>query len=171
MTRPADTDYAPFYETYVSLVTEADAMPVLERQADELRALAGPIDSSRETFRYAPGKWSIREVIGHLCDAERVFGYRAFCFSRGEAAPLPAFDENSYIEASGYDERALADLVDDFRAARGANLTVLRSLDPGAWERVGTANNNPVSVRALAFIMAGHVRHHFGVLRSRYGVA
>jgi hypothetical protein len=162
--------YAPYYDTYVRLVPETDILPVLEQQALDIQALAAALPPAKETYRYAHGKWSVRELLGHVGDGERVFGFRAFCFSRGDTNPLPSFDENEYIAVSGYDRIPAADLARAFAASRAANLMVLRSLDPEAWERVGTASNNPVSVRALAYIMAGHVRHHLGVLKSRYQV-
>jgi hypothetical protein len=168
--RPAATEYAPFFAGYVSLVPETDVLPVLAAQAEEIRRLAASVPRDRETFRYAPGKWSVRELVGHIGDAERVFGYRAFCISRGDQAALPGFDENDYIDESAYDEQPLADLAGDFAALRASNLAVLGRLDPARWSRVGNANGNAVSVRALAFIMAGHARHHVGVLKTRYGV-
>jgi hypothetical protein len=170
MQRPGPDEYAPFYAGYVSLVPESDALAVLEAQPSELRALAAAQPAARESHRYAPGKWSVREVFGHLTDGERVFGYRAFCISRGDQASLPGFDEQSYIAGSDYDRVPLAELAADFEALRQSNLRVLRRLDPAAWARSGTANGTPVTVRALAFVMAGHVRHHLGVLRDRYGV-
>jgi hypothetical protein len=168
--RPAAEEYAPFFAGYVKLVPEAEILPVLTAQASEIRRLAGAIPADRETFRYGPGKWSVREIFGHIGDGERVFGYRAFCISRGDQAALPGFDENDYIAESAYDEQTVAELADDFAGLRAANLAVLGRLDPARWARVGNANGNPVSVRALAFIMAGHVRHHLGVLKARYGV-
>ena len=170
ISRPADTEYAPFYAGYVSNVAEEDVLPILGDQIAELSRLLERVPAERETYRYAPGKWSIREVIGHLGDAERVFGYRAFCISRGDQTPLPGFDENVYVERSGSDERPLAELVSELASLRESNLALLRRLDADAWTQVGTANGNPVSVRALAYIMAGHLRHHLKILRERYGV-
>jgi hypothetical protein len=168
--RPAADEYAPFYAGYVSLVPEGDPLAVLKAQPGELLRLAGSVSPERERYRYAPGKWSVREVVGHLADAERVFGYRAFCISRGEQAPLPGYDEKAYMVGSGFDERPLSEHVQELALLREANLRVLRRLDAGGWCRRGTANASPVTVRALAFIMAGHVRHHLSVLRERYGV-
>jgi len=168
--KPAPEEYAPFYAGYVSLVPEADVLPVLSAQTSEIRGLAGAVPKDRESFRYAPGKWSIRQVLGHIGDGERVFGYRAFCISRGDQAALPGFDENDYVAESPYDQQTVAELADDFARLRAANLALLGHLDPARWARVGNANGKPVSVRALAFIMAGHVRHHLGVLKTRYGV-
>jgi DinB superfamily len=169
--RPGASEYAPYFSGYVGLVPEADVLTVLEDQLNEVPRLGEQIPADRETFRYAEGKWSIREVFGHLIDAERVFGYRAFCISRGEIAPLPSFDENIYVQQSGYVERPLGDLIREFNFVRSGNLGFLRCLDDQAWGRIGTASNKPISVLALAFIMGGHVRHHFNILRARYDVS
>lgn len=166
--RPSEGEYAPFYAGYLSLVTEDDILPVLRNQPDELRAFAAEVPQDGESFRYRPDKWRIREVFGHLNDAERVFGYRLFCISRGEEKPLPGFDEKAYVASSGYDRQPLKDLVADFTRLRESNVALLESLDDTAWQRSGNANGSPVSVRGLTYIMAGHVRHHLGVLRSRY---
>ena len=167
--RPGMTEFAPFYAGYVSLVPENDIMSVLEEQTAHVRQRAGAFMPAREEFRYADGKWSVRELLGHVTDAERVFGFRAFCFSRGDENPLPGFDEKDYVARSGFDRCSLADLVQEFGQVREANLTVLRRLDDNAWRRMGTASGQPVSVRALAYIMAGHVRHHLHILSTRYG--
>ena len=168
--KPAASEYAPYYERYVSLVSEPDALAALAAQADEVRRLIASVPAPREGFRYEPGKWSIREVLGHLVDAERVFGYRAYCISRGELAALPAFDENAYVAASRYDEIPLAELGRELLAVRETNLVALRRLDADAWVRKGIASGKPVSVRALAFVMVGHVRHHEAILLERYGI-
>jgi hypothetical protein len=169
--RPAGNEYAPFYAGYVALVAESDVLAVLEGQIDEIRRLLLSVPAEKETYRYAEGKWSLRQVLGHLVDAERVFGHRAFCFSRGEQAALPSFDENEYVAAARSDHVPLRDLLDELALVRQANLCVFRRLDDHEWARVGTASGLPVSVRALAFIMAGHPRHHLNVLRERYGVS
>jgi hypothetical protein len=169
--RPEDSEYAPFYAGYVSLVQEDDAQAALERQLEELRALSTSVPKDRETYRYAPDKWSVRQVVGHVTDGERVFGYRAFCISRGEQAPLPAFDENAYMASSGYDAVPLGELLDELVTVRRGNLAALRRLASGDWARLGTASGRPVSVRALAYVMVGHPRHHIAVLGERYGVA
>jgi hypothetical protein len=168
--RPTEGEFAEFFSGYVSLVPETDALAVLEHQVSDLGQLAGRVPPDREKHRYAEGKWSVREVIGHLIDAERVFAYRAFCISRGEQVSLPGFDENVYVAASHYADQSLPDLVSELSLLRRANVMFFRSLSEHDWERRGTANKNPVSVRALAFIMAGHMRHHFVVLRDRYGI-
>ena len=165
---PSASEFASFYAGYVSLVPEADIMSVLEGQADDVRLQTRAFIPKREQFRYADGKWSVREVLGHMTDAERVFGFRAFCFSRGEQTALPGFEQDDYVARGGFDHWSLADLVQEFGQVREANLTVLRRLDDAAWQRMGTASGKPVSVRALAYIMAGHVRHHLQVLGTRY---
>jgi GNAT superfamily N-acetyltransferase len=168
--RPAASDYPPFYERYVSLVPEGDVLAVLEAQRAELRILAAGLGRDGEETRYAPGKWSIREMMGHLRDAEREFGHRAFRISRGDETPLPGFEENQYVAAARFDRRPAAALVDELLLLREANLALLRQLPDEAWSLRGVANGVPVSVVGLAYMLAGHVRHHFGVLRERYGV-
>jgi len=169
--RPDASEYAPFYAGYVALVTEQDILDVLAVQRPEIGALARSLPEAKQAYRYAAGKWTIGEVLSHLIDGERVFGYRAFCISRGEQAGLPSFDEDQYVSAGGADGVPLVALADEFAAVRDANLAFLRRLGDDAWTRTGTASGKPVSVRALAWIMAGHPRHHLAVLRERYGVA
>lgn len=166
--RPQPDEYAAFYSGYVALVPEEDVVSVLERQMDELGTQLAGVTAEHEQHRYAPGKWSIRQVVGHLGDGERVFGYRLFCFGRGDTVSLPGFDENEYVARATFDERPLAELMDELRLLRGANLHVLRRLRSDDWCRRGTASGNTVSVRALAFVLAGHVRHHAGILSTRY---
>jgi hypothetical protein len=170
MTRPLETEYAPYYQGYVAHVAEEDVLPVLRSQLDDLDRLLSRVTPERETYRYAEGKWSIREIVGHLIDGERVFGYRAFCIARGETQNLPGFDQNDYMLTAPYDRIELEDLLSELRLVRLTTIAMLRNLDEEAWARVGTANDNQVTVRALAFVMAGHLRHHMGVLRERYGV-
>ena len=168
--RPDASEYAPFYERYVALVPGADVLAVLREQQDEVAALARAVPSRRETYAYAPGKWSVREVVGHATDAERVFGYRAFAISRGETQPLPSFDENGYAAHGTAGARPLALLVDEWQTARRLNLALFEALPDVAWGRTGTASGKPITVRALAFLTAGHLAHHLGILRERYGV-
>jgi hypothetical protein len=168
LTRPSDREYAPFYKRYVAAVESADVFAVLEQQIEDLRNLAGGLTPERETFRYAEGKWSLREVLGHIADAERVFGYRLFCIARGEQRSLPAFDEDDYVRNGNANERSASKLSEEFALVRRANLDLMHSLDDAAWTRVGIANDAEVSVRALAFILAGHASHHLQILRDRY---
>jgi hypothetical protein len=166
--RPETSEFAPVAAGYVSLVPEVDILRVMESQSNQMRSFALTISPEREMFSYAPGKWSVREVIGHVTDAERVFGHRAFCISRGEQAHLPGFDEQAYAAQSSFASCRLSELVEEFALVREANLVFLRRLDSAAWRQIGTANDTPVSVRALAFVMAGHVRHHLHWLSTRY---
>jgi hypothetical protein len=169
-TRPDPSEYAPYYGKYIGTVADGDIIELLEAQQSQLAAFARRVSPDRETFRYADGKWSVREVIGHLTDAERVFGYRLLCISRGQTAPLPGFDENQFVAESHSNERPLRSLVDELVMVRETNLIVMRTLTADAWQRLGSANNAPVSPRALAYIMAGHINHHLALFRDRYGI-
>jgi len=168
MNHPAETEYAPYYQGYVGQVSESDVMAVLRSEIDDLDVLLNRVPAEKETYAYADGKWTIREVVGHLIDGERVFGYRAFCIARGETQNLPGFEQDDYLQTSPYKNIDLEDLLSELRLVRLSNIAMFRTLDEEAWSRVGIANNNEVSVRAIAFIMAGHVRHHMNVLRERY---
>ena len=168
--KPAESEYAPFYAGYVARVSEDDILGVLAAQKGVIEGLARGLTDSKADYRYADGKWSVRQVLGHMVDAERVFGLRAFCFSRGETAALPGFDENVYVAAGGAESLPASEIAAEFAAVRDANLSFVRRLGDAQWTRVGTASGKPVSVRALAWIMAGHTRHHLAVLRERYGV-
>jgi len=171
MSRPLENEYAAAFQGYVSHVNEDDIMPALRSQIDELDVLLDRVDPERETYRYAEGKWSIREIVGHLIDGERVFGYRALCIARGETQNLPGFDQDQYMLTAPFDRIDLEDLLSEFRLVRLSNIAMLRTLDEAAWTQMGTANGNPISVRALVYIMVGHLRHHMGVLRERYGIS
>ena len=168
MNRPEETEYAPYYQSYVEQVSESDIMAVLRGELDDLDVLLGRVPAEKETYAYAEGKWTVREIIGHLIDGERVFGYRALCIARGEKQNLPGFDQNDYMLTAPYSHIELEDLLSELRLVRLSNIAMFRSLDEEAWNRAGTANGNEITVRALAFIMAGHVRHHMNVLKERY---
>ncbi len=170
-TRPAAPEHAPYYAKYIALVPGGDVVGLLRAQAGETRALLAALDDARAVARYAPGKWSVKEVLGHVADSERVFAYRALRIARGDATPLPGFEQDDYVVSGGFDRRPLADLVEELAAVRAATLALLASFDSTAWLRMGTASGHPVSVRALACIIAGHERHHVGILRDRYGLA
>lgn len=168
MSRPNETEYASYYQQYVNHVSEAEILPVLRTQMDDLDVLLDRVPAERETYRYAEGKWSIREIIGHLIDGERVFGYRAFCIARGETQNLPGFEQDDYLRTAPYHHIELEDLLSELRLIRLGNIAMFRTLDEESWSRLGTANGNEITARALAFIMAGHIRHHMQVLRERY---
>jgi DinB superfamily len=168
--RPDSTEYGSWYAGYVSLVPEDDVLSAIEKQSSETQKLLASLDDAKAAHRYADGKWSVREVIGHITDAERVFGYRALCISRGEQQSLPGFDEKEYMATSNFDSWKVGDLAELYALGRRANIVMFRNLPDEAWSRRGTASNNPVSVNALAYIIVGHERHHLKVLRERYGV-
>lgn len=169
MPRPAPTEYAPYYANYISQVPEEDVLAALESQLADMLAVLRGTPESQGDVRHAPFKWSVKEVVGHLADCERVMGYRALRFARSDDTPLPSFDENAYVPAGEFDSRTLADLTDELEAVRRSHLALFRGLPESAWARTGLANNNPVSVRALAYIIVGHSRHHTAILRQRLG--
>ena len=169
--RPAESDYPEYFRTYVSLVPEDDVLAALEPQVALVDGLPVRVGADRETFAYAPGKWSVREMLGHITDAERVFAYRALTFSRFNAVSLPAFDEETWTPHGHFAGVPLRELADEFVALRRANLQMLRRLEEPQWQAGGFGDNKPITVRGLAYVMAGHVRHHLGILRDRYGVA
>ena len=167
-TRPASGEYAPAYERYVSLVPEGDIVTTLKQQLESTLALLRGIDEPQANKRYAPGKWSIKELVGHLIDSERIFAYRALRFARNDQTPLSGFEQDDYVRSASFDDRSLADLTNEFEHVRRANISLFASLDPEAYSRRGPANEVEISVRALAYIMAGHETHHMQVLNSRY---
>lgn len=166
--RPLPSDYPEYYHRYVEAITDDDVLDVLADQVDELLKMFDGMDDARTLYRYADGKWSVREVLGHLLDSERIFGMRALCIARGEQQSLPGFDENTYVASALFDERPLASILDEWQALRIANVIMFQSFDDDAWSRTGTANNKSVTVNALAWIIAGHVRHHLNILHERY---
>ena len=168
--RPAAGEYATYFERYVARVPEADVLTALEAQSAEWNAALVGVSEERSRDRYAPDKWSIRQVLGHLIDVERVFGYRALAIARGDARPLPGFEENDYAATGGHDTCDLASLRAELSALRASHALFFRHLPPEAIARVGDANGHPTSVRALAVLMVGHPRHHLAVLKERYGV-
>ncbi len=169
--RPLPHEHATFYASYVARVADSvDAVRDLTAQRDRVSALLSPVSNARAGFRYAEDKWSIREVIGHVADVERIFGYRLLRISRGDETPLPGFDENVYVRSSGFDGRALDELLSDWMAVRNATVGLVRGTPAASWERRGTANGHPISARALFYIIVGHVEHHCEVLQSRYGL-
>lgn len=166
--RPEPSEYGAYYGTYISKVPEGDVLDILERQRGEIRQLLGDLPADKENHRYAPGKWSIKEVIGHVADTERVFCYRALRFARGDRTPLPSFDENSYVLNANFAQRTIIDLAEEYDAVRQATVLLFRNLSPDALMRTGTACEKEFTVRALAYMVAGHVGHHLALLRERY---
>lgn len=166
--RPATNEYAPSHGGYVDEVPDGNVLSLLERQGRETVAMLRAISEQKSKQRYAPGKWSIREVLGHIMDAERVFAYRALSFARSDKTPLPGFEENEWAAASSADRRALSELIDEFVALRASTLALFRGFTEEEFVRSGTASGHHVSVRALAYVIAGHERHHVKILRERY---
>jgi len=166
--RPQANEHHPYFSRYIDLVPEEDIVGAMEAQARDTAALLAGVGEEKAAFRYAPKKWSVKQVVGHVTDAERVFGYRLLAIARGETQSLPSFDEGDYMRAANFDDRPFADLVDELAAVRHATLLMLRGLSDEAWTRIGTANNAATSARAVAYTLLGHERHHVKVLRERY---
>lgn len=169
ITAPAETEFAPFYAGYVAKVGAAGPLAVLRQQVTAFEKLRGLPDAKGD-YRYADGKWTVKELLGHMADAERVFAYRLLRIARGDKAPLAGFDENAWAEVAPHGKRALVQVVDDLIAVRRATITLMESLDETALGNIGLANNNPVTGRAICWIVAGHAQHHLGILGERYGV-
>lgn len=166
--RPEPGEYAPYYERYIALVAGSDILSALDAQRRQMMLLLSGRNEADGEFRYAPEKWSAKEVLGHVCDTERVFAYRALRFSRGDRTPLEGFEQDDYVKNGPFAQRALAELIEDYIAVRRATFTLLRNLDEAAWMRRGTANKNEVTVRALAYTIAGHELHHRRILEEKY---
>jgi len=166
--RPQTGDYARYYEKYIALVPGGDFLEILESQLRDTSALLSPLSDSQGDFRYAPGKWSIKETLGHVNDAERIFSYRMLRIARGDPAPLAGFEQDDYMKTGNFGARMLSDLLEEFTSVRRATIALVRSLDTAAWLRRGVASQNEVTALALAFIIAGHERHHSTILRDRY---
>lgn len=166
--RPDASEYAPYYARYISLVPEGEILPILVRQRDATAALLGGLTEAQGEHRYAPGKWSIKELVCHVADTERVFSYRALHFSRADPAPLPSMDQEVWARGVDLTGRTLRSLADELTVVRAASIALVASLTPAQAVRRGIASNNEVSVRALAFLLAGHQEHHLRVLKERY---
>lgn len=165
--KPPASEYASYYEQYISLVGD-DVLAAMESQHASTLSLLRGISEERGNFRYAEGKWSIKELVGHVIDGERIFVHRALRFARNDHTELPGFDQDTYVANSNYNNLRLSDITEEFEAVRRSTLAMFRNFDPSAWQRRGIANKNEISVRALAFIIAGHERHHMEILRTRY---
>jgi uncharacterized damage-inducible protein DinB len=166
--RPQQDEYALYYGKYIELVPSGDFLEILQDQRRDLTALLSPLTEDQAEFRYAPGKWSIKEVLGHVTDAERIFAYRLLRIARGDETPLASFEQDGYITNGSFDKRKMPDLLDEFNAVRESSICLIRSLDQAAWHRRGTASSKEISVFALAFIIAGHERHHRIILEKQY---
>jgi uncharacterized damage-inducible protein DinB len=168
ITRPEPGEYAAYYEKYISLVPGNDITSALEKQRVQTMQLLAGRSERESNFRYAADKWSVKDVLGHISDSERIFAYRALRIARGDQTPMEGFEQDDYVRSGGFTERPLASLVEEFANVRSATLSLFRSLPKEAWLLRGTANKNEVSVRALAYITAGHELHHRSILEERY---
>jgi uncharacterized damage-inducible protein DinB len=168
--RPSPDEYPAGYEAYVAGLAGDDALPHLAAQTAEVERRLASLPDARALHRYAPGKWSVKQLLGHLVDSDRIFAYRALRFARADETPLSNFDEDLYAQTGAFDARSAADLVGEFRVVRAATVALFAGLPEEALRRKGVARGNAVSVRALAWVTAGHARHHLEVLRERYGV-
>ncbi|MCC6691436.1 MAG: DinB family protein [Bacteroidia bacterium] len=166
--RPKPNEYPTYFETYIKLVKEEDALKTLDAGILNMQVLLSDIPEEKENFAYATNKWTVKEVIGHIIDTERIMTYRALRFARGDGQELPGFDENSYVKNAHFDKRTLIDMAHEFSQMRQSNIALFKSFDEEALNRKGIANKNLVSVRALAFIIPGHQLHHMSVIKERY---
>lgn len=171
LARPEAGEYASYYERYIGLFPGMDVLSALEAQRFETMQLFAARSERDGNFRYATDKWTVKDVLGHINDSERIFAYRALRIARADKTPMEGFEQDDYVRCGGFNERRLASLREEFAEVRGATLSLFRSLGEDAWLRRGTANKNEVSVRALAFIIAGHELHHRKILEERYFAA
>ncbi|MFT4032545.1 MAG: DinB family protein [Siphonobacter sp.] len=171
---PAEGEYPmiQYFSNYIDLVAdEQDVFEVLKRQCDQIvRLYETLILPEQAEFRYAEGKWSLKEMLGHMVDTERVFAYRAMCIARGEKQSLPGFDENGYMASAEFAYWSLADLLDYYQFTRKSNIIMFHNLSEKAQQRIGNANGHPVSARAMVWVLAGHEKHHLRILKDRYGL-
>lgn len=166
--RPQPGEYAPYYDRYISLIQGNDILATLDNGRRQMMLLLSGRDEADGNFRYAPEKWNAKQVLGHVCDTERIFAYRALRIARGDQTPMEGFEQDDYVRNGPFADRPLSELIDDYIAVRRATLTLLRNLDEAAWSRRGVANKNEVTVRALAYIIAGHELHHRRILEEKY---
>jgi uncharacterized damage-inducible protein DinB len=166
--RPQAGEYAPYYERYISLIVENDILATLDRQRREMVLLLSGLSEEQGNFRYAPEKWSAKQVLGHVCDTERIFAYRALRIARGDVTPMEGFEQDDYVKNGPFARHAIAEVIEDYIAVRRATISLLRSLEEAAWSRRGIANKNEVTVRAIAYTIAGHEVHHRRILEEKY---
>jgi hypothetical protein len=166
--RPVEGEFLPYYERYIALVPAGDVLSLLAAQMIDTQSLLRGLPAAVSTYRYAPGKWSVNELIGHVIDSERIFAARALRFARNDPAPLPGFEQDDYVRNSNFDAYPISELASEWESVRRATVFLFKHLEEPAWIRRGVANNAEVSVRALAYIIAGHELHHREILRTRY---
>jgi len=170
MNRPEKSEYGEYYDRYISLVANEQIVDLLMQQPAKLRDLFAPVNEDRGRFAYSEGKWTLKEVLSHLIDGERIFAYRILRISRGDETPIEGFEQDGYIENSNANNRTFVELLDEFDLQRQSNMLLINNLSEEATKRLGTASGFPVSVRALVYISAGHVEHHAAILKERYAI-
>ena len=168
ISRPTPSEYAPYYDRYISLISENDILTTLDSQRRQMMLLLSGRDEADGDYRYAPDKWSVKEVLGHVCDTERIFAYRALRISRGDRTPIEGFEQDDYVRNGPFAKHPIAEVIEDYIAVRRATMTLLRNLDEEAWNRRGIANKNEISTRATAYLIAGHELHHRRILEQNY---
>ncbi len=168
MQKPNVTEYAPYYQRYIDLITTDDIFSFYKQQAEEIVSLFTSLSEEKASFRYAEGKWTIKEVLAHIVDSERIFGYRVLAISRGDKNPLPGFSENDYVKNGKYENRSLQSLLAEYTHLSAANLELFKSLDEEMLVQKGTASGKEVTARAILFVTIGHEKHHLEVIKSRY---
>jgi len=169
--RPDESEFAPYYKGYIGQVLEDDVITALEAELTESISFFRGIEEQASKSAYAEGKWTIREVVGHVIDTERVMSYRALRFARNDKTELPGFDQDEYIRGASFNDISLGDMLREFEHLRRSNILMFRNLSPEAWDRSGSANGKQISARALAFVIAGHEKHHRKVIKDRYQLA
>jgi hypothetical protein len=168
MIKPELSEHPPYYTYYINLVQFNDGVEALQNQLFETQQFIDSLPIELGDFRYAEGKWSIKEVLGHICDTERILAYRALCFARGEQIELPGFNENHYVTSAQFNDRSLYDIAHELSAVRTSNIALFKSFDVNMLDKVGTANKNKMSVRAIIYMIAGHEKHHIHIIKARY---
>jgi uncharacterized damage-inducible protein DinB len=168
--RPAPTEYDSYYQRYIRLVPEHDVLVSLDQQLADTMILLRSLSEQHGAFRYAAGKWSVKEVLGHMIDTERIMSYRALRIARNDRTPIEGFEQDEYVKYGNFDSRSVANLGREFEQVRRATISLFRSLDAEAWLRRGIASKLEISVRALAYIIAGHELHHRALLKEKYGL-
>jgi hypothetical protein len=166
--RPESTEYAPYYEQYIKLVPDGDIISILDSQLESTLSLLRTLPEAKSSSAYAPGKWTIKEVLGHIIDTERVFTYRALCIGRNDKTPLPGFEQDDYVAGTHFNERPLQTLLEELAAVRRAGVTLFKHFSEEEWSRRGTANLKEITTRALVYNISGHERHHLNILKTRY---
>ncbi len=166
--KPEANEYAPYYGKYIELVPDGDIAATLQTQGEQTLALLCTLTEAQGSHAYAPGKWTIKQLLGHVIDTERIFSYRTLCIGRNDKTPLPGFEQDDYVASADFNARSLASLLDEFAAVRQSTVQLCRHFNAEEWQRRGTASEKEISAWALAHIIAGHELYHVGILKTRY---